>query len=179
MGKKQNTTKNREEVFKEKADKGYGICHSQTCEQRGHCLHALLCSYVPKDRYYTTCVNLNNPLMQTAHCPAYLSDQPVRMPLGISNIYYDMPARIASPLKQHLIAYFNRKRYYEYHFGRRPVSPVHEQYIRQAAGWSNGQVKSAVSICFDTEYAVKSGRLNQDGALEAVMLKLLNLRTTG
>ena len=107
MGKKQYTTKNREEVFKEKADKGYGICHSQTCEQRGHCLHALLCSYVPQDRYYTTCVNLNNPLMQTAHCPAYLSDQPVRMPLGISNIYYDMPARIASPLKQHLIAYFN------------------------------------------------------------------------
>ena len=50
MGKKQYTTKNREEVFKEKADKGYGICHSQTCEQRGHCLHALLCSYVPKDR---------------------------------------------------------------------------------------------------------------------------------
>ena len=84
MGKKQNTTKNREEVFKEKADKGYGICHSQTCEQRGHCLHALLCSYVPKDRYYTACVNLNNPLMQTAHCPAYLSDQPVRMPLGAS-----------------------------------------------------------------------------------------------
>ena len=140
MGKKQYTTKNREEVFKEKADKGYGICHSQTCEQRGHCLHALLCSYVPQDRYYTTCVNLNNPLMQTAHCPAYLSDQPVRMPLGISNIYYDMPARIASPLKQHLIAYFNRKRYYEYHFGRRPVSPVHEQYIRQVAlryGWQH------------------------------------------
>ena len=54
-----------------------------------------------------------------------------------------------------------------------------DQYIRQAAGWSNGQVKSAVSICFDTEYAVKSGRLNQDGALEAVVLKLLNLRTSG
>ena len=51
-----------------------------------------------------------------------------------------------------------------------------DQYIRQAAGWSNGQVKSAVNICFETEYAVKSGRLNQDGALEAVMLKLLNLR---
>ena len=51
-----------------------------------------------------------------------------------------------------------------------------DQYIRQAAGWSNGQIKSAVSLCFDTEYAVKSGRLNQEGALEAVMLKLLNLR---
>ena len=51
-----------------------------------------------------------------------------------------------------------------------------DQYIRQAAGYTNGQVKTAVNICFDTEYAIKSGRLNQDGALEAVMLKLLNLR---
>ena len=51
-----------------------------------------------------------------------------------------------------------------------------DQYVRQAVGWSNGQVKKAVNICFDAEYGVKSGRLNQDGALEAVMLKLLNLR---
>ena len=51
-----------------------------------------------------------------------------------------------------------------------------DQYVRQASGWSNGQVKTAVNLCFDTEYAVKSGRLNADGAVEAVMLKLLNLR---
>ena len=51
-----------------------------------------------------------------------------------------------------------------------------DQYVRQAAGWSNGQIKNAVNICFDTEYGIKSGRLNQEGALEAVMLKLLNLR---
>ena len=51
-----------------------------------------------------------------------------------------------------------------------------DQYVRQAAGWSNGQVKKAVNLCFDTEYGVKSGRLNQEGALEAVMLKLLSLR---
>ncbi len=51
-----------------------------------------------------------------------------------------------------------------------------DQYTRQAAGWTNGQVKNAVNICFETEYAIKSGRLNQEGALEAVMLKLLNLR---
>ena len=51
-----------------------------------------------------------------------------------------------------------------------------DQYVRQAAGWSNGQVKKAVNLCFDAEYGVKSGRLNQEGALEAVMLKLLSLR---
>jgi len=27
-------------------------------------------------------------------CPMYRNDQPVRMPLGIAKIYYDMPQRI-------------------------------------------------------------------------------------
>ena len=51
-----------------------------------------------------------------------------------------------------------------------------DQYTRQAAGYTNGQIKKAVNICFDAEYGVKSGRLSQEGMLEAVMLKLLNLR---
>ena len=51
-----------------------------------------------------------------------------------------------------------------------------DQYVRQAAAYTNGQVKNAVNICFDTEFAVKSGKLNQEGAVEAVMLKLLSLR---
>lgn len=52
-----------------------------------------------------------------------------------------------------------------------------DQYIRQASMYTNAQIKKAVSICFDTEYAVKSGRMNQEGSLESVMLKLLNLRS--
>ena len=51
-----------------------------------------------------------------------------------------------------------------------------DQYIRQASGYTGGQIKSAVRICFDTEYALKSGRMTQDGAVETVVLKLLNLR---
>ena len=51
-----------------------------------------------------------------------------------------------------------------------------DQYIRQASGYTGGQVKSAVRICFETEYALKSGRMSQDGAVETVVLKLLNLR---
>jgi len=50
---------------------------------------------------------------KTDKCPLYRDDQPVRMPLSIAKIYYDMPQRIAHPLKQHLIDHFNRKRYYE------------------------------------------------------------------
>ena len=51
-----------------------------------------------------------------------------------------------------------------------------EQYFRQAAQYTGSQVKQAVQICFDTEYGIKSGRLNQEGALEAAVLKLLTLR---
>ena len=52
-----------------------------------------------------------------------------------------------------------------------------DQYVRQAAGFTGGQIKSAVKICLDTEYAVKSGRIQAEGSLEAVILKLLTLRS--
>ena len=52
-----------------------------------------------------------------------------------------------------------------------------EQYTRQAALYTNAQIKQAVRLCLDTEYAVKSGRMSQEGSLEAVMLKLIALRS--
>ena len=51
-----------------------------------------------------------------------------------------------------------------------------EQYLRQASGYTGGQIKKAVNLCFDTEYAVKSGRIQQEGAVESVVIKLLTLR---
>lgn len=48
--------------------------------------------------------------------------------------------------------------------------------MHQAQGYTGGQVKQAVQLCLDTEYRVKSGQLNQEGALEAVMLALFSLR---
>ena len=138
MKKQEVTIKTLEQQLAERADHCYPVCYSQTCPLREHCLHYLICFYVPKDRYCADCINLNNPEMQTESCPMYKSDKPIRMPLGISKMYYDMPRRIEVALKRHLIYHFNRKRYYEYHSGYRPLPPEHEQYIRQAAqryGW--------------------------------------------
>ena len=50
------------------------------------------------------------------------------------------------------------------------------QYLRQAAGWNNRQVRQAVKTCLDTDYRIKAGELNQEGALEALILQLLSLR---
>lgn len=52
-----------------------------------------------------------------------------------------------------------------------------DQYLRQASGYTGGQVKNAVALCFDTEYAVKSGLIQQEGAVESVIIKLLLLRS--
>lgn len=138
MQKKDNTPKTREEIFAEKAD-NYPVCFSETCPLREHCLHRILASYKPKDRIYITCVNLLNPQMQGEDCPQYRNDEPVRLPIGLSTIYYDMPSRIERAIKNHLINVYSRKRYYEYHNGTRPLTPDVERYVRQTIinyGWT-------------------------------------------
>ena len=124
MKKKDQTPKTREQIFAEKAD-NYGICYSTVCPLREHCLHSLLTSYMPKDRLYTNCVNLNNPQMQREGCPLFAKDEPVR--------------RIERSIKNHLIHVYSRKRYYEYHNGTRPMTPDVERYVRQIIknyGWT-------------------------------------------
>ena len=50
------------------------------------------------------------------------------------------------------------------------------QYIRQAGLYTGPQVKDAVALCLNAEFDIKSGRLRDEGTLEALMLKLLLLR---
>lgn len=47
-----------------------------------------------------------------------------------------------------------------------------ERTARQAAGYTLDQLEQAVRLCIDTDYKIKSGKLNQDGAVEKVMLTL-------
>ena len=138
MTKKDITPKTLEQLLREKAESSYTICSSNECPLRQSCLHWMAREYSPKHPFVVSTINLMNPLMQTDQCPMYRSSKPIRMPLGISKMYYDMPRRIEVALKRHLINHFNRKRYYEYHSGYRPLPPEHEQYIRLAAlryGW--------------------------------------------
>ena len=51
-----------------------------------------------------------------------------------------------------------------------------DQYVRQASLYTGSQIRQAVALCFDTEYGFKSGRMQVGSALEALIIKLLNLR---
>ena len=43
---------------------------------------------------------------------------------------------------------------------------------KQAQGYELDELKAAVALCVDTDYAVKSGRLREEAALERAMLVL-------
>ena len=135
-------TPTREELFREKAA-NYPVCHSQDCPIKEHFLSFILKDYVPESLPAHMCINLRNPQMQRPDCPQYRQSEPVRMPLGLSQMYHDMPGHMERAVKNHLIHLFSRKRYYQYHNGQRPVTPAEEQIIRQtllAAGWTQEPV---------------------------------------
>ena len=135
-------TKSREEQFRKMATSG-AVCQSEICPLREHCLRSLLRDYVPENYPLVTDVNLRNPEMQKEDCPRYCPDEPVRLPLGLTRMYYDMPGHLERTIKNHLIALFSRKRYYEYHNGRRPITSDAERIIRQTLltyGWQHEPV---------------------------------------
>ena len=138
----ENAVLAREEKFREIATKAT-ICQSQHCPIGEHCLRHILKDFVPEHYPTVSAVHLGNPKMQTADCPQFRPDEPVRMPLGLKRMYYDMPRHLERTIKSRLISLFSLKRYYQYHGGRRPVTPDVEQLIRQtllASGWTQAPV---------------------------------------
>ena len=47
---------------------------------------------------------------------------------------------------------------------------------RQASAYTKKQLESAMALCVDTEYSVKSGRIAEEGSVERVMLLLSRLK---
>ena len=47
---------------------------------------------------------------------------------------------------------------------------------RQAQNYTLEELKTAMDLCIDTDYRIKSGQLNQEGAVEKVMLTLMAAR---
>ena len=56
---------------------------------------------------------------------------------------------------------------------------VINKYLQQLRHLTPRQVRDSVKLCIDTEFRIKSGQLNQEGALEAMMLRLFEMRRGG
>ncbi|MBO7120127.1 MAG: hypothetical protein J6W03_07410 [Bacteroidaceae bacterium] len=106
----------------------------------------MLKDYVPENFRIVTDVNLRKPKMQHKDCPQFCPDEPIRMPLGFKQLFYDMPGHLERDIKNYFINLFSRRRYYDYHCGRRPITPDVEQLICQALlnfGWQQEPIFDA------------------------------------
>lgn len=56
---------------------------------------------------------------------------------------------------------------------------VINKYLQQLRQLTPKQVRESVKLCIDTEFRIKSGQLNQEGALEAMMIRLFEMRRAG
>ena len=144
MKTKQSQSQTRDEIFRQRAQT-YVVCNSVECPLREHCLHAILSHYAPENELVRVSINLNNPEMQREDCPMYRVDEPCRMPVGFTKLYYDMPGRLERAIRDQLYSAISHRMYYEYRNGTRPIPPEFEQIIRDTLlknGWKE-------EPCFD------------------------------
>ena len=106
---------------------------------KDRCLHAVMRPYVQSSSPVIRSINLGFEGAETEKCMMYRSSEPIRMAVGLTRLYSDMPGRMERAFKGHLISRYGRKRYYEYHNGTRPLPPVEEAFIRhllKTGGWT-------------------------------------------
>lgn len=128
----------REEIFREKG-RNYVPCYTNSCPLKDRCLHAAILPYTQNTSPVIRSINLGFEGAQTEKCMMYRSSEPIRMVVGLSRLYYDMPSHLERSFKHHLIGRYGRKRYYEYHNGSRPLPPGEETFIRhllKTGGWT-------------------------------------------
>ena len=82
----------------------YILCLNNGCSRREHCLRWLATAYAPETPLSVRAVNPRNTDVAAGRCPLFRDSKPLRMPLGLTSIYHDMPSRVERSIKNRLIA---------------------------------------------------------------------------
>ena len=128
-----------EKIFKEKAET-YTVCYNQQCPLHEHCLHYDVGPFVQRWQRVVPAVSPYYEHSSDGQCDLFKDNKPVKMMVGMKkHFYFDMPARIASSIKNRLINHTCRATYYKYHNGKLPIPPQLLSYIEKVsreAGWT-------------------------------------------
>ena len=126
-------------LFQEKA-KTYMCCFCDQCPRHNQCLRYEVGQYADPQQHVVTSINPRYQKAADGTCEYFRDNQPVLMPVGMQQrFYFDMPQHTMRQIKNRLIAALGRTVYYQYHGGRRPITPqVHDliQTTCQQAGWT-------------------------------------------
>lgn len=146
MGRKKNNTPpyqpidnmDKATLFREKAVK-YLCCFNDHCPRHAECLRWEVGQYVDPDQHLTTCISPKYGKAQDGSCEFFRTNQLLRMPLGMTHFYHDMPGHMEVSIKRVLIGHSNRSTYYKYHSGYRPIGPAMLSDIQETCreyGWT-------------------------------------------
>lgn len=118
-------------------------CFIHECPLHATCLHWMTGQYYNHPGHVITSISPFFPSANTTQCGMYQKDEIVRYAVGMMHIYDIIPYPIACIVKKRLITIFNRKCYYEYRNGTRPIPPYAQQQIARIfneAGW-DGEIR--------------------------------------
>jgi hypothetical protein len=80
-----------------------------------------------------------HPEVKAGRCPMYRENQVVSYARGMLHFFDEMPGRTERAIKGRLIAFYSRKKFYEFRNGTRPIPPeVHDEIARvcHECGWT-------------------------------------------
>ena len=131
---------NKETLFAQNAAKNYVVCYNDQCPLHEQCLRYDAGQFKTASSLIIRTVNPNHKLVAANNCPMFRDNRPQRMVVGMKKHFYrDMPARIATSIKARLIDHNCRSTYYQYHNGKRPITPDLLAFIKQVCreeGWT-------------------------------------------
>ena len=129
--------KEQDTIFSEKAA-SYLVCFNEQCARHEQCLRWIVGQHVGGEQISRVSINPHNAQVKAGSCPVFRDARPVRVGIGMTGFYHDMPGWLEKSIKGALISRYSRTGYYRIQNGTRPVTPEMEEAIRticQKNGW--------------------------------------------
>lgn len=134
-----NDKNKQQEIFQAKAA-NYLVCFSERCPLHERCLRYDVGRAAAPSLRAVSAVSPNYRHAADGECDLFRDNTPRHMYVGMKQYFYhDMPAYMARNIRNRLIAQNCRATYYQYHNGRRPITPDYLALIGQVCqeeGWT-------------------------------------------
>lgn len=108
----------------------YTTCQNSSCKNADKCLRQLVYRQLTKDNKF---VKVLNPLLfpkDDEECKEFRTNKKIKLAWGIKNIFNEIPFSIAQSIKQDLIIYFGKTKYYRFCREERSISPKEQNAIK-------------------------------------------------
>lgn len=111
--------------------KHYACCFNEKCRLAGECLRHLAFLATPPDVITVSIINPARISSAGTDCPYFSSKVKQRFARGMSRLFDPLPYRDAQRVKQQMIEYFGRTRFYRLRSKECTFTPAQQDYVRQ------------------------------------------------